>query len=76
LPHPMSEPWLLWKPIATAPKDLHTWVLLYSSQSPEPYDVAKWSYDSECWMTAGGEIWAEDQPFAPELWASIPQPHL
>lgn len=75
--HPMSEPWLDWKPIATAPRDPsgQTWVLLYSDKSPEPYDVARWSYDGECWLTAGGEFWAEDEPCGPTLWASIPTPN-
>lgn len=72
--HPMSMPWLDWKPINTAPRDAVNWILLYGPDCQEPFDAAKWSHDSECWMTSGGEVWEEGKPFGPTMWASIPLP--
>lgn len=74
MPHPMSEAWLDWRPMESAPRDGRTWVILFCGQAQEPYDVARWNYDGDCWSTAGGKEWAELQPFGPTCWAAIPEP--
>lgn len=84
--HPMSEPWLLWRPITTAPKDgseillyredsgvfLGRWIAPCEFINEGEYDGAGW--DEPGWFFAdfvqGGRV----TDGAPTLWASIPLP--
>ncbi len=79
--HPMSEPWLDWKPIASAPKD-GTTVLLYSEDIEPNIFQGLWQAWTGSWE-GGGEwvdIWNNDPietnsgMIFPKLWASIPVP--
>lgn len=41
--HPMSEPWLDWRPIATAPKDGTTIIVTMAGGNDGPYYVLFWN---------------------------------
>lgn len=41
--HPMSQPWLDWQPIKTAPKDGSTFIATMASEVDGPYYVLFWN---------------------------------
>lgn len=64
--HPMSEPWVDWRPIATAPKD-GSWVLLFDGTN---VFMGRWSEEAQ---------FGRDDPYRPgwqifecdDVWYSV-----
>ena len=68
--HPMSEPWLDWKPIATAPKDGTSILVTMAGGVDGPYYVLFWN-DSYFEDASSGEGPSMDHL---THWAYLPAP--
>lgn len=67
--HPMSEPWLDWQPVETAPKD-GTLLVVCGGDLGRP--ALTWWHHSEGWMNGDGCSGKLRYEFA--QWALIPPP--
>ena len=78
----MSEPWLDWQSMETAPKD-GTPILLYTADLTPPTIQAQWRGWDGSWAEGGEwvDVWNNDpieigdgSPINPVRWARIPPP--
>jgi hypothetical protein len=77
MPHPMSEPWLDWQPMATFPRDGHGY-LVCDDRTLENFEVVFWDDDATnaqhgwCLSTSDGPTYHVE---AFTHWARVPLPH-
>lgn len=73
--HPMAEPWTLWMPIETAPKD-GTPVDLWCKRSWSPPETHERSADMYWCTTHNRWRWRDHPHFVDEFWTPSSERHL
>lgn len=70
MPHPMSEPWLDWHQVESAPKT-GDMLLVCGGELERP--ALTWWHNSQGWMNGDGRSGTLNYKF--DRWAFIPLPH-